>query len=69
MKAFNISITISGINGKPEPKDERVIAASFEDALELTAGCLRAASFVPLRIVVEEADLKPFERKTVIVEG
>lgn len=59
MKAFKATVTVSGTNEKPEPRTERILAVDIESATQIVTAAVHSASFVVLKIEIEE-DENPF---------
>lgn len=60
MKFYNVEITVSGINNKPEIKRETISAQTWEDALSALAIIMRETMFVVLKMEITETSRKPF---------
>lgn len=65
MRVFEISITISGTNDKPEKRSERVLAADWQDACTIMAAISRDTGCVILEMSIIVSKSSPFDYKTV----
>lgn len=65
MKIYKVQIEISGINDKPESREERIIAGGWQEVCELMARVCRDTGCVIRSMQIVHTDGYPFDYKTI----
>lgn len=65
MKIYRVELVISGINGAPEMRIERLICADWQEVCGLMASICRDTGCVIRSMLITETADRPFDYKTV----
>lgn len=65
MKVYKVEVTISGMNGTPEPRVERIISGCWAEVHELMARICRDTGCVILETHITQTDGEPLEYRAV----